>query len=268
MSRDRRHRPTWAPQAGTLDWGNSGPFDAVIHLAGENIATGRWTWARKQRIRSSRVLGTRLLAEHLAASTSPPRVLIAASAVGFYGNQGDQWLEEEGPAGEGFLAEVCQAWEDAAEPARAAGIRVVHLRLGVVLARQGGFLSRLLPLFRWGLGGMIGSGAQYLSWVTLEDVVRVIEFVLKQEGLSGPLNVCAPEPVTNRDFTQAMGKVLHRPTFFHVPAFMIKILLGEMGRELILTSQRVRPRVLMETGFEFDYSEIGKALAEVVTVNE
>lgn len=264
LSRDDRHRPTWDPVAGTLDWGTSGPFDAVIHLAGENIADGRWTRARKQRIRDSRVQGTRLLAESLAALPSRPRILISASAVGFYGSRADHWLDEHSRAGEGFLAELCQAWEQATQPAIEAGIRVIHLRLGVVLSKDGGLLERLVPIFRRGLGGVMGSGQQYLSWVTLSDVVRAIEFILKHDDLKGPVNLCTPNPVTNRELTKTLGRVLHRPTILPMPALAIKTLLGEMGRELILASQRVKPRVLLDAGFEFEHAEIEGTLKAAI----
>ncbi len=264
LSRDPHHRPTWDPEAGILDWGKSGSFDAVIHLAGENIASGRWTGSRKRRIRDSRVQGTRLLAEALAAMPSPPRLLISASAVGFYGSRGDFWLDESSRAGEGFLSEVCQAWEQATQPAIEAGTRVVYLRLGVVLAQEGGFLERLVPVFRCGLGGVMGSGQQYLSWVTLSDVIRAIEFILKHDDLSGPVNLCTPNPVTNRELTKLLGHVLHRLTVLPVPAFVIKTLLGEMGRELILASQRVKPRVLLDAGFEFEHAEIEGALKTLI----
>jgi uncharacterized protein (TIGR01777 family) len=234
--------------------------DAVVHLAGESIAAGRWTAAVKERIRRSRVDGTRLLAETLARLERRPRVLVSASAVGYYGDRGDEPLTEESPPGVGFLADVARAWEAAADPARAVGIRVVHPRLGLVLAREGGALPRMALPFRLGLGGVIGSGRQYWSWIALPDAVRVIERALADATLAGPVNAVAPAPATNREFTRALGRVLGRPTLLPFPALGVRLLMGEMGRALLLGSARVLPRRLERAGFRFEHPELEGAL--------
>lgn len=251
-----RHRPTpagaifWDPARGELDAGELAWCDAVVHLAGENIAAARWTPAVKERLRASRVAGTRLIAETLAQMPGPPRTLIAASAVGYYGNRGEEEVDETAPPGEGFLAQVCRQWEDACEPARRAGVRVVNLRLGVVLAASGGALARLLLPFRLGLGGRVGSGRQAMSWISLDDVVGLIHHLLFSH-LHGPVNATAPEPVSNAHFTRTLARVLGRPALFPVPAMAIRTALGEMGQELLLQGARVLPRRAQEDGFTF-----------------
>ncbi|MCA8957119.1 MAG: TIGR01777 family oxidoreductase [Planctomycetes bacterium] len=234
--------------------------DAVVHLAGENIAAGRWTAARKRRIADSRIVLTRRLATDLAALATPPAALVCASAVGFYGDRGSAALDEQQPAGTGFLADVCEGWEAAADPARQAGIRVVHLRIGVVLSSTGGLLGRLRSLFRFGLGGRLGSGEQWMSWIHLTDLVRVVEFALERGDLVGALNAVSPNPVTNREFTRALGQWVHRPTLLHAPAFALRALLGEMADELMLASTRVVPARLSESGFRFALPELRAAL--------
>jgi len=255
--------PTWNPQAGQIRLESAGQLDAVVHLAGENIAQ-RWTAAAKVRIRASRVDATRLLCEALARSPQPPRVMVCASATGFYGDRGDEVLDERSRPGSGFLAEICQAWEAAAEPARRAGIRVVHLRLGIVLARHGGALAKMLPAFRLGLGGRLGSGRQYWSWIALEDLLRVIEFALVESALSGPVNAVSPEPITNAAFTRALGRALRRPAFLPLPAFAVTLLFGQMGREALLGSARVRPARLLESGFAFRFPELTAAFEHLL----
>lgn len=262
-----------APQPGTpeLRWEASGPpmpslfegFDAVVHLAGENIA-GRWTEAKKLRIRESRVNGTRQLADSLAVMVKPPRVLVMASAVGYYGNRGDELLKETSGPGADFLADVCQQWEAAAAPAEAAGIRVVKLRLGVVLAKHGGALAKLLTPFRLGVGGRVGSGQQYWSWVTLSDVTGAFVHALTTESLRGPVNVTAPQPARNMEFTQALGRALHRPTVFPMPAFAAKLALGEMAEVVLLASQKVDASKLAASGYNFSDPKLQPALAEVL----
>jgi uncharacterized protein (TIGR01777 family) len=243
-------------------------FDAVVHLAGENVA-GRWTEDKKRRILESRVNGTRHLADSLAVMVKPPRVLVMASAVGYYGNRGDEVLTEASVPGTDFLADVCQQWEAAAQPAEAAGIRVVKLRLGVVLAKQGGALAKLLTPFRLGLGGKIASGRQYWSWVALPDVTAAFVRALNDESLrgaslSGPVNVTSPNPVRNVDFTKALGRALHRPTLFPMPAFAAKLALGEMAEAMLLASQRAEPAKLAASGYQFKYPELDGALAAVL----
>lgn len=250
----------WNPEAGTIDAGALEDLDAVVHLAGENVGSGRWTAAKKARIRASRVEGTSLLARTLAGLTRPPKVLISASAIGFYGDRGDEELDETSGPGTGFLAEVCRAWEAATRPASEAGIRVVHARFGVVLAREGGALAQMLPLFRFGLAGRLGSGLQWMSWIALEDAVGAVAFLLAKESFHGPANITSPQPVTNRQFTAALGRVLRRPTLLHAPALVLRAALGEMAKEMLLASARVYPRRLLESGYRFAQPELETAL--------
>ncbi len=235
-------------------------FDAVIHLAGESIAAGRWNPRRKAAIRQSRVDATKFLAENLASLTKPPKVLLGASAIGFYGDRGEEVLTEKSRLGIGFLPEVCAEWEKAAEPAGRAGIRVVHVRTGIVLNLAGGALPQMALPFSLGLGGVIGSGAQWMSWITLEDLVGIYYFLLVRDDLSGAFNAVAPGAVTNHDFTKALGHVLRRPAIFPLPAFVVKLLFGEMGERLLLEGQKVAPERLSQAGFEFFYPELTSAL--------
>jgi hypothetical protein len=250
----------WDPARGHLDPRALEGTDAVVHLAGESVAAGRWTAAARERIRRSRVEGTRLVAETLRALDRRPRVLACASAIGYYGDRGGEVLTEDSPPGAGFLADVARAWEAAADPARAAGVRVVHLRLGLVLAGQGGALPRMARAFRLGLGGVIGDGRQYWSWIALPDVVGVVEHALALESLAGPVNAVAPAPVTNREFTRTLGRLLRRPTLLPLPAPVVRLLLGEMGRALLLHSARVVPRRLEGAGFGFRHPDLAGAL--------
>ncbi len=250
----------WDPMAERLDPAGLEGFDAVVHLAGENIAGGRWTRRQKQRIRDSRVLGTRLLCRALAELSDPPQILASASAVGYYGDRGQQQLDEASPPGSGFLAEVCRDWEAATEPAAEAGIRVTRLRIGVVLALHGGALARMLPVFRFGLGGRLGSGWQYMSWITLDDLVDAIGHVLSAGTLQGPINLVAPQPVTNRRFTQTLGRVLRRPALLPAPGFALRLMLGEMADELLLAGAKVAARRLLDSGFEFRDPQLDAAL--------
>jgi len=258
--------PTWNPEAGQVNLGPAFAADAVVHLAGENIAQ-RWTAAAKARIRASRVETTRLLSEALARASHGPKVMVTASAVGFYGDRGDELLDEGSPPGSGFLAEVCQAWEAATLPARQHGIRVVHLRLGIVLAREGGALAKMRPVFRLGLGGRLGSGRQYWSWISLEDVVRVAEWSLQDDRFSGAINTVAPEAVTNAEFTAALSRASRRPGLLWVPSFLVRAAFGEMGRETLLASARVRPAKLLEAGFRFRFSDLNAALRHLLTAS-
>ena len=254
----------WDPLGDFLDPLPLEGFDAAIHLAGENIAAARWTSEQKDKILKSRVQSTQLLAKTLAGLRHKPRVFVCASAVGFYGDRGAEIVDESSPAGKGFLAQVAAAWEEAARSAEAAGIRTVHLRLGAVLAAEGGMLPRLLPLFRWGLGAVLGPGTQFLSWVTLRDVVRAVTFLLEREDLSGPVNITSPNPVTNRDFSKALARAVGRPLFLRIPAWFLRLILGEMAQELFLASTRAVPRKLQSAGFEFEYPEIDQALCQLV----
>jgi len=256
----------WDPNRGSLDkdpLANFGP-EAVIHLAGENIAQGRWTEAKKARIRDSRIKGTRVLAECLASLETPPKVLICASAIGFYGSRGEEILKEESSQGDNFLARVCAEWEAAAQPARDRGIRVVTIRTGVVLSPGGGALKKMLLPFKMGLGGVIGNGRQYFSWITLDDLVGVFQFALKEEKVSGPYNATAPFPVTNRVFTKTLGRVLWRPTLFSIPASTARMVFGEMADEMLLASARVDSSKLAAAGFSFQYPHLKEALKHVL----
>ena len=253
----------WDPSGGRLEARVIEGFDAVVHLAGEPIAA-RWTPVRKALIRESRVAGTRLLAERLADLERPPRVLVSVSAIGFYGDRGDEVLDEASPPGVGFLPAVCRAWEDAAAPAAACGIRVVHPRLGLVLTTRGGALARLLPPFRLGLGGPLGDGRAWWSWVVLEDVIAVLERALVDDGLSGPVNVVAPGAVTNRAFSRALGRVLGRPAFLPVPALVLRALFGEMADGAMLASARVAPARLQVAGHSFRFPGLEAALRHLL----
>jgi uncharacterized protein len=255
---------SWDPAAGRLDRAAAEGFDAVVHLAGENIAAGRWTAKQKARIRDSRVKGTRLVSETMAGLTKAPQILVSASAVGYYGDRGEELLQEESPPGADFLAEVCQEWEAATQPAAQSGIRVVNLRTGVVLSASGGALAKMLPPFRLGLGGVIGSGQQYVSWIALDDVVGIINHSLTEGGLRGPVNVVAPQPVTNREFTRALGRVLSRPTFFSMPAWAARLAFGEMADALLLAGQRAEPARLVRAGYNFRFPELEGALRHVL----
>jgi uncharacterized protein len=251
---------SWDPAAGTLDPEDLEGFDAVLHLGGESIAGGRWSTARKERLRRSRIESTALLCSRLARARHRPRVFLMASAPGFYGNRGEEELTEESPAGAGFLAGLTQAWEDAARPAREAGIRVVPTRLGMVLAAEGGALARMLPLFRLGLGGPLGGGRQIMPWISLEDVLGAMRHLLLHAEIAGPVNLTAPEAVRNREFTRLLGKALRRPASLPVPACMLRLVFGQMAEETILTSQNVRPARLQASGYAFRHPRCEEAL--------
>lgn len=254
----------WNPEAGTIDSAALEGHDAAVHLAGDPIAEGRWTDEKKRRIRESRSKGTRLIAETLARLERKPEVLVSASAVGFYGDRGDETLREESASGADFLSEVCREWELSTLPASEAGIRVVHLRIGVVLSHEGGALRKMLTPFKLGVGGRLGSGEQYMSWIDLEDVVRVIKFAVENRGLRGPVNAVAPNPVTNAEFTKTLGRVLGRPTIFSVPAFAARLAFGEMADATVLVSQRAEPARLKEAGYEFAYPNLESSLRHVL----
>jgi uncharacterized protein (TIGR01777 family) len=241
----------WDPEGGTIDAAGLEGSDAVVHLAGESIAQGRWTPEKKRRILESRTKGTRLLAGALAGLDRPPGGMVSASASGYYGDRGNELLREESAPGVGFLPEVCVAWEAAAEPAREAGVRVVHPRFGIVLSEKGGALAQTLPLFKMGLGGPIGSGRQYWSWVSLDDVVGVILHALTNESVTGAVNVSSPDAPTNAEYTRVLGRVLNRPAFFPAPAPALRLALGGLADSLLLASARMEPARLKETGYEY-----------------
>jgi uncharacterized protein len=265
-----RHYPSseaeieWSPDRYSIQLARIEGFDAVVNLAGESIAEGRWTDEKKRRIRESRVKGTKLLGDALANLTNRPSTFICASAIGYYGNRGDETLTESSAPGDDFLAEVCVEWEKATALATEKGIRVVNARFGVILDAHGGALAKMLPPFRMGIGGKIGSGKQWMSWIALEDVVGALKFVLANETLSGPVNFVAPNPVTNAEFTNTLGKALSRPTLFPIPAFGVRLLFGEMADALLLSSQRVEPQRLKATGYEFQYSQLQTVLSHAL----
>jgi uncharacterized protein (TIGR01777 family) len=238
------------------------PFDAIVHLAGRNIGA-RWTASVKQEIRESRLQGTKTLAGAAAdafRTSGKPSVLISVSAVGYYGSRGDEELTEASGSGSGFLAEVCRDWEAATEPAADAGVRVAIPRVGVVLTRRGGALKKILPPFQLGLGGPVGNGRQWMSWVVLDDLIRILVAALDDSRMSGPINAIAPQPVTNLEFAKALGRALRRPAVFPVPAFVVKTMFGKMGEETLLAGGRVLPRKLQELGFTFRHPQIAEAL--------
>jgi uncharacterized protein len=255
-------RILWNPTQ-ALDPKSVSGFDTVVHLAGETVV-GRWTEAKKAAIRDSRVLGTRNLAEALAQASERPRVLISASAVGYYGDRGDEQLPEGTPAGSGFLAEVCREWEAAAEPAARSGIRTVQIRIGMVLSAEGGALPRMVPPFRLGLGGKMGSGRQWMSWVHVQDIVGAIHHIIRTASLQGPINMVSPNPVTNAEFTKILASVLSRPAIFPMPAFAARLAFGQMADELLLASQRVQPAKLLASGYTFQHPELRLALQEIL----
>lgn len=269
-----RHAPTskteveWSPDRYSIALARIEGFDAVVNLAGESIAEGRWTDEKKRRIRESRVKGTKLLGDALANLTVPPKTFVCASAIGYYGNRGDELLTETSAPGDDFLAKVCADWEEATALATEKGIRVVNARFGVILDTNGGALKKMLPPFRMGVGGRIGSGKQWMSWIALDDVIGGIKFALANESVKGPVNFVSPNPVTNAEFTKTLGKVLSRPTIFPIPAFAIKLMFGEMGEDLLLGGQRVAPARLAGGGFEFSYAQLEAALGHMLAITQ
>ncbi len=255
---------SWNPTQGELNPTALEGFDAVVHLAGENIAGKRWTPSQKKRIRDSRVLGTSLLSNTLTKLDSPPKVLASASAIGYYGNRGNESLVEAAPPGTGFLPEVSLEWEKATEPAQAHGIRVVHLRYGIILSLLGGALEKMLLPFRLGVGGKLGDGSQYMSWIDLDDAVGATLHALDQEALHGPINMVAPQPVTNKEFTKTLGNVLSRPTIFNAPQFALNLALGEMADDLLFASIRVHPKALLDSGYTFRYVHLEQSLRHLL----
>ncbi|MDQ3373971.1 MAG: TIGR01777 family oxidoreductase [Acidobacteriota bacterium] len=238
-------------------------FDAVMHLAGDNVASENWSDEKKRKIKDSRVVGTRVLVDALKRAQNPPKIFVSASATGFYGNRKDEILTEDSRQGAGFLTDVCTAWEDEIEKAEEFA-RVVFLRIGVVLAKDGGALEKMLMPFKFGVGGTIGSGKQWMSWIALDDLIKLIHFALENETLRGAVNAVAPNPVTNEEFTKTLGKALHRPTILPVPEFAVKLIFGEMGETLLLQGARVLPKKLVAAGFEFEFVNLEKTLKRVL----
>ncbi len=249
----------WDPMEGSCD-AAAFDVDAIVHLAGEGIASRRWSDEQKLRIRESRVVGTRLISEGAVRGAQRPRVLVSASAIGFYGDRGDEVLDEDSARGAGFLADVCDDWELATDQAVRAGLRVVNPRIGMVLAEGGGALSKMLLPFKLGLGGRIGSGRQWMSWIQLEDLVRVLCRAIDDESLSGAVNAVSPNPVTNSEFTRALGRALRRPTLFPLPALAARLVMGKMADELLLASARVTPAKLTQGDFQFQHPELTTGL--------
>jgi len=250
----------WDPEKGTIHSAVLNGADAIIHLAGENIAAGRWTASRKAGIRDSRVKGTRLIAETVARIEKPPQVIVSASAIGYYGDRGREVLREDSPPGNGFLPDVCRQWEAATDAATRRGIRVVHLRTGVVLSERGGALPKMLLPFRLGIGGRVGSGNQYWSWISLDDLCSAVVHCIQASSLHGPVNIVSPSPVTNLEFTKTLGRVLHRPTIFPMPAFAARLAFGEMANALLLASARVEPAKLLASRFVFRHKDLPTTL--------
>ena len=251
----------WQPDRGWIQEGALEGCDAVVHLAGASIGEGRWTKRRKRELHDSRIDSTRLLVDHLASLDAKPRVLVCASAVGYYGNRGDEVLSEDAPPGEGFLKDLVEEWEREARRAEVLGIRVVSIRSSLVLSATDGALPRMLLPFKLGVGGRLGSGRQWMPWIALTDEARAIEWAIGHEELSGPVNLASPNPMRNSEFTKVLGRQLHRPTVFPAPRFGLRILLGQMADELLLYSQRVAPKKLMESGFTFEQPDVDAALA-------
>jgi uncharacterized protein (TIGR01777 family) len=257
--------PYWDIENGIIELGPHQEIDIVIHLAGESIAEGRWNQQKKERIRNSRVKGTKLLSEYFSKTSYKPEVFISGSAIGFYGSRGEEELSENSKKGTGFLSDVCSQWEEASSKVSLSGVRVANVRFGMVLSSNGGALQKMLLPFKMGFGGIIGDGEQYISWVTIDDVVGIINHILKTEKLKGPINVVSPTPATNYQFTKALGKVLRRPTVFPLPAFLARIVFGEMAQELLLSSTKVFPRKLQEHNYMFKHATLENALFDTVT---
>ena len=253
----------WDPTSGEFDTARLEGINAVVHLSGESIV-GRWTSEKKAQVRDSRIVSARVLCEALGKLEDPPGVLVSASATGYYGDRGDELLTEDSFPGTGFLADLCRDWEAATEPAANRGVRVANTRFGVVLSRSGGMIQRALPMFRMGVGGMLGSGDQYMSWVAIDDLIRALDYVISDSALRGPVNVVSPNPVTNREFTKALSKVLSRPAPFVLPAFALRLAYGEMADETFLSSARVLPARLSASGFEFAHPDLVPALSYVL----
>jgi uncharacterized protein len=253
---------SWDPAIPLLPESVSG-FDAIIHLAGETIF-GRWTEAKKKKIRESRVLGTSNLAQAASRAQQKPRIFLSASAIGYYGDRGDEPLTEQSSIGTGFAAELCREWESATDAAAQAGIRTVRMRIGIIMSPDGGALQAMLPAFRMGLGGRMGDGRQWMSWIHVQDMATAVQHILENEELHGPVNMVAPDPVTNAEFARTLASVLSRPAIFPMPAFVVKVIFGQMGNELLLASQRVEPAKLAGSGYRFRYRELKPALEAIL----
>jgi uncharacterized protein (TIGR01777 family) len=265
LVRDRSQQGIyWNPQSGLTDAEKLNGYDAIIHLAGENLAAGRWTQKRKQQILDSRVAGTALISKTIMGLQHPPRVFISSSAVGYYGDTGSVIIDESAPNGSGFLAAVCRDWENAVNLPADSGVRTVTIRLGMVVAAEGGAMGKLLPVFRAGLGGKNGAGRQYMSWISIDDVVAAIQFLLEKDSARGVFNLVAPNPVTNQEFMKTLAAVLHRPAIFPVPGLMLKLIFGEMATETILSGSNVQPAALLREGYQFKHPDLQPALKDLL----
>ncbi len=243
-----------------LHTGSNDRFHSVIHLAGENVASGRWTKIRKSLIFNSRVEGTRELVDYISLLPVKPKIFLSASAVGFYGNRGDELLDEDSSPGDGFLAEVCKKWENETKPLSNMGIRVIHLRFGMILSPNGGALHKMIPPFTMKVGGVVGNGKQLISWISIRDVANIVDFLIKTDQISGPVNVVTPTPTTNKDLTKSLGRALNCPTLFKVPGFMAKLIFGQMADEMLLSSTRATPKVLLDAGYQFSDTSLDETL--------
>lgn len=261
----RTNEIEWHPNQDEIDPEKLNGFDAIVNLAGENVSEGRWTEEKKRRIHDSRVHGTHLLSEAIVRAPHKPQVFLCASATGIYGDRDNETLDEQSESGGGFLAGVCREWEKATEPASKAGVRVVNLRFGPILSRQGGMMEKMLTPFKVGLGGKIGSGKQFISWVAIDDAIGAMLLALKDNSVRGPLNIVSPNPVTNEEFTRRLGEALSRPTVMAMPAFAARLAFGEMADEMLLTSQRVVPKKLGAAGFQFRFSKLEQALRSYIS---
>ncbi len=259
------HHIQWSIDEGFTDPEKLEGIDVVVHLAGENVSGLRWTDEKKKAIRDSRVLGTRNVVDAISKLKNKPKVFVASSAIGFYGERGDEEVTESSAAGDNFLAEVCKEWEAESRRAEDAGIRTVLLRTGIVLSKDGGALATMLTPFKLGVGGVVGSGKQWMSWISLEDEIAIINYVIENENIRGAVNAVSPNPVTNHDFTKTLGEVLYRPTFLPLPEFAVSMIFGEMGDALLLASTKVLPKRLEDAGFEFKYPDLKEAIEKAVS---
>ncbi len=255
---------SWKPEGGDWDSAFDKGIDGIVHLAGENIASGKWTKKKKEKIRNSRIEGTKRLCELILKLPTPPSVLVCASAIGYYGDRGVEFLNEGSSRGSGFLPDVCLGWEEATESVSKAGVRVVNVRFGIVLSKDGGALAKMLTPFKMGMGGKVGSGTQYMSWVAMDDITGAIYHTLVTDSLKGPVNVTAPNPVTNKEFTNTLGEVLKRPAVVPMPAFAARLVFGEMAKDLLLASTKVAPKRLADSGYEFQYPKLEDALKHIL----
>jgi uncharacterized protein (TIGR01777 family) len=260
----RENEITWNPEAGVIAQAELEGFEAIIHLAGENIASKRWTEEQKQKLFMSRVRDTWLLSKAISRLSQKPKTFISASACGFYGDRGEERLTEASSKGEGFLASVCEKWEDAILSLEKDGVRLVHPRFGIALSSNGGVLAKMLPIFRLGLGAKLGSGKQYMSWIALDDLACALVHILDHEEIKGAVNFCSPNPVPQEVFAKTLAKVLHRPAFLWLPAPLLRLIFGEMADELLLTSQNVYPEVLLKSGFHFEHPTLEEALSSLL----